>query len=147
MVAAAYCGSASRYVLPGDESNGTTLSPNSATAPTLANAANYTCGGAPCQYFTLDSGLSGSCNDVTPRFTNVAIEDQFKSGKLQINGSVHYDDFRYDLGDSNVPAGPVSRRFRRKRVSSGPTATTSGSAATLRRRSSSRLRARTGAPR
>ena len=107
-VAAAYCGSASRYVLPTYESTATSLSPSSATAPTLANAGNYSCGGAPCQYFTLDSGMSGSINVVTPRFTNVSLEDQFKSGKLQVNASVHYDDFRYDLGNTNVPAGPIS---------------------------------------
>ena len=110
-----YCGNATQFDLPGYESNANVLSartPGSTAthttgAPTLANAGNYTCGGGPCQYFTLDSGLSGTVNNVTPRFTNFSLEDQFKpNAKLQFNVGVHYDDFRYDLADSNVPGGP-----------------------------------------
>ena len=101
-----YCGSASHYSTPGLLTYGPSLTP-SAHSPTLANAANYTCGNGPCQYFTLDNGLSGTDNTVTPRFTNFTIEDQFKpTNKLQINAGVHYDDFRYDLADSTVPGGP-----------------------------------------
>ena len=147
VVAAAYCGSASRYVLPGYESNATTLSPNSATAPTLANAANYTCGGAP--FSTSPSTAGSRARTTTSRRGSPTSRSRISSRAVSCRSTAPST----TTTSVTIWATATSRRarsavrFRRKRVSSGPTATTSGSAATLRRRSSYRLRARTGAPR
>ncbi|MBV8149568.1 MAG: TonB-dependent receptor, partial [Candidatus Eremiobacteraeota bacterium] len=51
------------------------------------------------------SNLSGSYNTVRPRFTNAALQDQFRpNDKLMINASIRYDDFSYDLPDSLTAA-------------------------------------------
>ncbi|HEY2475948.1 MAG TPA: TonB-dependent receptor, partial [Candidatus Cybelea sp.] len=51
------------------------------------------------------SNLSGSYNTVRPRFTNAALQDQFRpNDKLMINASIRYDDFTYDLPDSLTAA-------------------------------------------
>src|SRR5581483_7384618 len=44
---------------------------------------------------------NGSFNTVKPKFTNAALQDQFRpNDKLLINASLRYDDFTYDLPDS-----------------------------------------------
>ena len=44
---------------------------------------------------------TGSYNTVQPRFTNAALQDQFRpNDKFLINASIRYDNFTYDLPDS-----------------------------------------------
>ena len=51
------------------------------------------------------SNLSGSYNTVRPRFTNAALQDQFRpSDRFLINASLRYDNFTYDLPDSLTAA-------------------------------------------
>ncbi|MFY9884586.1 MAG: TonB-dependent receptor, partial [Candidatus Cybelea sp.] len=61
---------------------------------------------AGASWDTLWSGnATGSFNTVRPRFTNAALQDQFRpSDKFLINASVRYDNFTYDLPDSATPA-------------------------------------------
>jgi TonB dependent receptor len=55
---------------------------------------------------TLWSGnATGSLNNVGPRFSNFSLSDQFRpSDKLLFNAAVRYDNFTYDLPDSDTPA-------------------------------------------
>ncbi len=77
-------------------------------APTLDAVGSNRCGGAPCEYFTVDSGIAGTYNTIAPRFTNLALEDQFKPvDNLQLNLGIHFDDFRYDLPQTQAPTGPL----------------------------------------
>ena len=77
-------------------------------APTLGTVGTNSCGGAPCEYFTVDSGVAGTYNTISPRFTNLALEDQFKPlERLQLNLGIHYDDFRYDLPQTGAAIGPL----------------------------------------
>jgi hypothetical protein len=106
--AAAYCGgaAAARYSLPANPfAPGASLTPNSAA--TLANASAISCGGAPCEFLAVGSGLGGSFNDVTPRFANLALSDTWNvTPKLAVDLSVRYDSFRYDLPSGTSPEGP-----------------------------------------
>ncbi len=72
-----------------------------AFAPAGTAAAN-----AHATWDTLWNGnLSGSYNTVRPRFTNAAVQDQFRpNDKLLINAGIRYDDFTYLLPDSVTPA-------------------------------------------
>ena len=50
---------------------------------------------------TVPSG-QGTYNTVTPKFTSFALEDEFKpNDKLDLNLGVRYENYRYDLTDSN----------------------------------------------
>ena len=49
--------------------------------------------------------LNGAYNTIRPRFTNAALQDQFRpNDKLLINASIRYDDFTYGLPDSLTEA-------------------------------------------
>ena len=102
------CGAdASRYVLPrtGNSVEGP-LVPTTGS-PTVNTVGASTCGGAPCEYFVANNGVTGTYNTVAPRFTNFAFEDRFKpTAKLLLDLGVHFDDFRYDLANTTVPGGP-----------------------------------------
>jgi hypothetical protein len=48
---------------------------------------------------------NGSYNSVRPRFYNASLQDQFRpSDKFLINAALRYDNFTYELPDSNTPA-------------------------------------------
>jgi Carboxypeptidase regulatory-like domain/TonB dependent receptor/TonB-dependent Receptor Plug Domain len=48
---------------------------------------------------------NGSYNTVKPKFTNAALQDQFRpNDKLLINAAIRYDNFTYDLPDSLTAA-------------------------------------------
>jgi Carboxypeptidase regulatory-like domain/TonB-dependent Receptor Plug Domain/TonB dependent receptor len=71
--------------------------------------AGFGIAGSPAQragatWDTLWQGnASGSLNNVGPRFSNAALSDQFRpNDKFLINASVRYDNFTYDLPDSNT---------------------------------------------
>lgn len=55
---------------------------------------------------TLWSGdINGPYNIIGPRFTNAAVQDQFRpNDKIMIGVAIRYDDFTYDLPDSLTPA-------------------------------------------
>ena len=77
-------------------------------APTLATVGTMTCGGAPCEYFTTDSGLGGRYNLVKPQFTNLSLADSWHpTSKLTVDLALKYDNFNYKLDNSNVPQGPL----------------------------------------
>jgi len=105
-----YCGSSSvaAYQLPPPAQSGLALAPNNpALALGSTGLASATCGGGPCQYYTVNNGMRGAYNTVAPAFSNLELSDTFKpSERLSINGGIRYDDFRYNLTDTNVPAGP-----------------------------------------
>lgn len=93
--------SAGQYVLP--PVGGTSLAPKHSYDPTVANIGSFTCGTGPCEYYTVGAGYAGSYNTVVPKFTNVSIEDTYRpSSKLVLNIGLHYDDFKYDLANTNV---------------------------------------------
>jgi hypothetical protein len=80
----------------------------SAGAPSLTDLPGKTCGSGPCEYYTVESGLSGAYNTVAPAFTNFSIDDAFHpTQQLLVDLGLHYDDFRYDLGQTLLPAGPL----------------------------------------
>jgi len=101
------CGAdAWRYELPPVDSIAAPLAPSDG-APSLSAIGAQRCGGAPCEYFVVDNGLSGSYSTVAPRFSNLSFEDRFKpTDRLLLSLGIHYDDFRYDLADTTVPGGP-----------------------------------------
>jgi hypothetical protein len=63
-------------------------------------------GPAGASWDTLWSGnITGSLNQVQPRFTNAALSDQFRpNDKFLINASIRYDNFTYNLPDSATAA-------------------------------------------
>ncbi len=98
-------GGASQYVLNGFGKPG--LSQGTPTDPTAAAIAANSCGGAPCEYLTVNNGISGSYNTVAPAFSNLSFDDRFRPNKrLLLDLGVHYDDFRFNLQNTTVPAGP-----------------------------------------
>lgn len=108
--APAYCGGGgvARYVLP--PAGGSALVP-AGTSPPVGSAAlaALSCGGAPCEYITSNSGLRGPYNTVAPVFSNASLEDDFKpNDRLDLRLGLHYDDFRYGLANTLVPGGPLA---------------------------------------
>lgn len=85
-----------------------TLVPAHSQDPLVGTESGLSCGGAPCEYLTANSGLNGAYNTVAPAFTNASLEDDFKpTDRWDARLGVHYDDFRYNLSDTSVPAGPL----------------------------------------
>ena len=59
-------------------------------------AAGVTCGGGPCQYEIVSGGPSATYNQVKPKFTSLAITDDFRpTSKLDINVGLKYDLFQF----------------------------------------------------
>ena len=90
-----------------DVAQGQSVSPtwvsNSVAGPTgFGGAANSPALKAGATWDSLWSGnANGSYNSVRPRFTNAALQDQFRpSDKFLINASIRYDNFTYDLPES-----------------------------------------------
>ncbi|HTV73795.1 MAG TPA: TonB-dependent receptor [Candidatus Acidoferrales bacterium] len=99
--------SVAAYQLPAADSPVAPLAP-SAGAPSLTAASGLTCGSGPCEYYTVESGLSGPYNTVAPAFSNLSIDDAFHpTPQLLLDLGLHYDDFRYNLGQTLLPAGPL----------------------------------------
>jgi outer membrane receptor protein involved in Fe transport len=109
-----YCGSTAvaNYTLPGINSPVAPLVPNThkgVTDPTIAAASAMTCGSGPCEYYTVESGMYGPYNSVAPRFSNLELADSYKpADRWLIDLGLRYDDFRYDLADTTLPAGPLA---------------------------------------
>ncbi|HZZ64778.1 MAG TPA: TonB-dependent receptor, partial [Candidatus Baltobacteraceae bacterium] len=91
--------SAGRYVLPG--AGGTSLAPAHPADPLVGAIGASNCGGAPCEYFTVNAGYRGTYNTVVPQFTNASAEDTWRpNDKFVVNLGLHYDDFKYGLADT-----------------------------------------------
>ncbi len=91
------------YVLPSlaKGTAGPTLIPRG-TSPVLGTEGNVSCGGAPCEYLAVNSGAAGLLNNVRPAFTNAGISDLIKPNeKLTIAASLRFDDFTYNLPQTN----------------------------------------------
>ena len=91
--------------------NGNIVSPgltaNSPGGLNVTNVGGAMCGGAPCEYLAVGSGLNGSFNNVTPRFGNVALSDSWNvTPALTVDLSVRYDSFGYEIPSALVPGGP-----------------------------------------
>lgn len=113
-LAPVYCGSSSvaNYGLSPANTPATPLMPGRHTGgitdPTLAAASGLKCGTGPCEYYTVESGMDGAYNTVAPRFSNLELSDSFKpTDRWLLNLGLRYDDFRYDLADTTLPAGPL----------------------------------------
>lgn len=113
---ATYCGGStvaasgfirpSEYVLPTFASGGANLVARG--GPTLGTEAAKSCGGAPCEYFAVNSGLIAAQNNVRPAFTNVGISDLIKPNeKLTVSASLRFDDFTYNLLQTNNPGNQL----------------------------------------
>ncbi len=75
---------------------------DAATGPGGFAAAGTPAANASASWDSLWQGnANGSFNGVQPKFTNVALSDQFRpNDKILINAAVRYDNFTYDLPDS-----------------------------------------------
>ncbi len=95
-----------RYVLGNVVPGTNTVNPlvPNATSPDISTIGTATCGGGPCEYFTVGSGYLGPYNTVTPKFTNAVLEDTLHlfNDKLTLNAGVHYDDYQYALSNTTV---------------------------------------------
>ena len=90
-------GSAAKYRIPGVTAAPVLFTAN-ATDPTVATVGNFTCGGAPCTYFTVGNGQAATYNTVVPQFLSLAIQDTWRpTSRLTINLGLRYDDFKYRL--------------------------------------------------
>lgn len=104
-----YCGgsSAARYTIPTTNAAPTGLVARGNNGITVNNASTFTCGAGPCEYLAVGSGLNGSYNNVTPKFTNVTLSDNWRvNSKLSVNAALRYDSFLYDLPAATSPGGP-----------------------------------------
>jgi len=100
--ASSTCRSAAKYVAE----LGGGLAP-SRGSPTLG-ALPASCGGAPCEYYAVGTGAGGLLNVVRPAFTNAAISDTIKpTDKLTIQAALRYEDFTYNLANTNNPGNQL----------------------------------------
>ncbi len=77
---------------------GSRSSPTATDGITADNASTFTCGTGPCEYLAVGSGLNGSYNDVTPKFSNVALSDTWSMPpNLVVRPRVRYDNFQYGI--------------------------------------------------
>ncbi len=113
-LAPVYCGSSAvaNYALSPSNTPVTPLAPSThkgVTDPTIAAASGMRCGSGPCEYYTVESGMYGPYNSVAPRFSNLELSDSFKpTDRWLFDAGLRYDDFRYDLSDTTLPAGPLT---------------------------------------
>jgi len=101
------CAKALTYSLP--PVGGTSLMP-SATAYAIGSPglAGVNCGGAPCEYFAVNTGPIAASNNVRPAFTNFAISDNIKpNDRLTINAALRFEDFTYNLLPTSNPGNQL----------------------------------------
>jgi len=74
-----------------------------------SNLANFTCGGGPCALYTVENGISGEYNTVTPVFTGAALTDEWRpNDRWVVNAGVRFDQYQY-IGDNTT--GTPARAF------------------------------------
>ena len=102
------CSRADQYVLGGFPPNAFGAGvpqPLQPTNPAVVAGTEgaFSCGGAPCQYYAVDTGQAAASNAVRPKFFNAAFSDTWKpTPNLTVNASLRLDDFMYDLIDTNT---------------------------------------------
>ncbi len=118
--AAIDCGSsaAARYINPQNASQlsgacagGTlgTLCRAHTGDPTVSAAGALTCGGHPCEYFTVANQYNASYNTVVPQFSSISLQDSWRpADKLLFTLGLRYDDFKYVLPNTT---GGAARAF------------------------------------
>ncbi len=71
-----------------------------------AALAGQNCGGGPCALYTVENGISGEYNTVTPVFTGAALTDEWRpNDRLVVNAGLRFDQYKYE-GD-NTTASPA----------------------------------------
>ena len=92
------------------QANGTpTIADSSGNPLTSSLLSTYTCGGGPCSLYTVENGLAGKYNTVTPVFTGFSVSDEWRpSEKLLINAGLRLDTYKYE-GDNTT--GTAARAF------------------------------------
>ncbi len=71
-----------------------------------AGLAGFTCGSGPCALYTVESGLNGKYNAVTPNFSGLSLTDEWRpTDKWLINLGLRWDQYQY-VGD-NTTATPA----------------------------------------
>ncbi len=74
-----------------------------------ANLSSYTCGGGPCALYTVENGLNGKYNNVTPNFSGLSLTDEWRpTDKWLINLGLRWDQYQY-VGDNTT--GTPARAF------------------------------------
>ena len=77
--------------------------------PTVAAAGTLTCGGHPCEYFTVANQYNASYNTVVPKFSAISLQDSWRpADKLLFTLGLRYDDFKYVLPSTT---GAAARAF------------------------------------
>ena len=75
------------------------------TAPTPL--AGVTCGTGPCEYYTVDNGLSGNFNAVVQNVYSASISNQWKpTNRLTVDLGLKYHDYLYTGGNTNSGTRP-----------------------------------------
>jgi carboxypeptidase family protein/TonB-dependent receptor-like protein len=96
------CASAAQYRLPGVNSLAASLVPR-AGSPVLGTESALSCGGAPCEYLTVNDGRLAANNTVRPKFFNAAISDTWKpNSRVSVDLSLRTDTFGYDLQNTST---------------------------------------------
>lgn len=74
-----------------------------------ATLSGYTCGTGPCSLYTVENGLTGKYNTVTPQFSGVSLQDEWRpNDKLLIDLGLRWDQYKY-IGDNTT--GTAARAF------------------------------------
>jgi len=104
------------------------LVPGPHGSPTLG-ALPASCGGASCEYYVVGTGAGGLRNVVRPAFTNAAISDTIKpTDKLTIQASLRFEDFTYNLAQTNNPGNQLLvNDYNANHCVAGTTVTTTAS--------------------
>ena len=76
--------------------------------PIVGTEGSLTCGGGPCEYFTVENGAGGAYNNVRPAFYQMSLQDEFRPNeKLLLDVAAKYERFRYNLTNTSMPSGPL----------------------------------------
>ena len=74
-----------------------------------ATLAGYTCGTGSCSLYTVENGLSGKYNTVTPQFAGLSLTDEWRpTDRLLVNVGLRFDQYKY-IGDNTT--GTAARAF------------------------------------
>jgi hypothetical protein len=100
------CLSSGYYDVASKSSVAPTWTSNAVTGPTgYAPASSDAARGGATWDSLWNGNVTGALNDVRPRFFNASISDQWRpNDRFLLNASLRYDDFTYELPDSNSEA-------------------------------------------
>jgi hypothetical protein len=73
----------------------------------LPNISSLSCGGAPCEWLAVDTGLHGTLNNVTPTFNAYSLTDQYRAtDKLLLNFGLRYETYQFQGVNTDYGARP-----------------------------------------